>query len=76
MNAQMRAPLLRRIAAETGGRFYTSANLDRLPEDLVYAGRGVTLREEKDLWDAPALFLLLLALLAAEWAYRRVRGLA
>jgi uncharacterized membrane protein len=76
VGAQMRAPLLRRIAAETGGRFYTSANAGALPEDLVYAGRGITLHEEKELWDAPVLFLLLIALLGAEWAYRRARGLA
>jgi hypothetical protein len=76
VGAHMRAPLLRRIAGETGGRFYTSANVDRLAEDLVYAGRGITLREEKDLWDAPILFLLLIALLGAEWAFRRARGLA
>jgi hypothetical protein len=76
VGAQMRASLLRRIAGETGGRFYTSANVDRLPEDLVYAGRGITLREEKDLWDAPILFLLLIALLGVEWVYRRARGLA
>jgi len=75
-SAQMRAPLLRRIAAETGGRFYTSASVSRLPEDLVYAGRGITLTEEKDLWDAPIFFLLLMALLAGEWAWRRARGLA
>ncbi|HSJ25137.1 MAG TPA: hypothetical protein VK929_10735 [Longimicrobiales bacterium] len=76
VGAQMREPLLRRIAAETGGRFYTTANMASLPADLVYAGRGITLQEEKDLWDAPILFLLLVALLAGEWAYRRARGLA
>jgi uncharacterized membrane protein len=76
VGAQMRAPLLRRIAGETGGRFYTSSNVDRLPEDLVYAGRGVTLQEEKDLWDAPIFFLLLIGLLGGEWAFRRMRGLA
>jgi hypothetical protein len=76
VGAQMRAPLLRRIAAETGGRFYTSANAGRLAEDLVYAGRGTTLQEEKDLWDAPFVFLLLILLLAGDWGYRRARGLA
>lgn len=76
VGAQMREPLLRRIASETGGRFYTTTNLSNLPSDLVYAGRGITLQEEKDLWDAPVLFLLLIVLLAGEWAYRRARGLA
>jgi hypothetical protein len=33
-------------------------------------------RESKDLWDMPIVFLLLAALLGAEWAYRRWQGLA
>jgi len=33
---------LRRIAEDTGGRFYTTANVAGLAEDVSYAGRGVT----------------------------------
>jgi len=32
--------------------------------------------EERDLWDMPILLMLLLGLIAAEWGYRRMRGLA
>jgi hypothetical protein len=74
--SQMRAPLLRRIAEETGGRFYTAANVAALAEDITYAGRGATVQEERDLWDMPVLFLLLVGLLGTEWVYRRWRGLA
>jgi len=72
----MNAPLLRRIAEETGGRFYTPETASQLPEDLTYTGAGITLTEELDLWDMPAFFLLLLLLVGAEWGYRRARGLA
>jgi len=72
----MRAPLLRRLAAETGGRFYTPATVGALPDDLRYARSGVTVVERRELWDMPALFLLLGVLLAGEWTLRRVRGLA
>lgn len=72
----MRASLLRRVAQETGGRFYTAANVAALPEDITYTGRGTTIQEQKDLWDMPVLFLLLIMLLGAEWGYRRWRGLA
>jgi uncharacterized membrane protein len=75
-DANMRASLLRRIAEETGGRFFTPANAATLPEAVSYTGRGVTVVEERDLWDMPALLLLMLALMGTEWAYRRVRGLA
>ena len=74
-DATMRAPLLRRLAEETGGRFYTSTNAAGLPEAISYSGRGVTVVEERDLWDMPAVLLLIIALTGGEWAYRRSRGL-
>jgi uncharacterized membrane protein len=75
-DAGMRAPLLKRIAEDTGGRFFTPANSASLPEAISYSGRGVTVVEERELWDMPALFIALMALIGAEWGYRRMRGLA
>jgi hypothetical protein len=75
-DAAMRAPLLKRVAEETGGRFFTSSDVASLPEAISYNGRGVTVVEERELWDMPALFLLLVGLVAAEWGVRRVKGLA
>ena len=74
-DAGMKASVLRRLADDTGGRFYTAETLATLPEDIEVTGAGVTLTEERELWDMPAVFLTLLALLAAEWAYRRSREL-
>ncbi len=74
--AGLREPLLRRIAEETGGRYYTAADDSGLSEAINYSGRGVTVVEEHDLWDMPAILLLLMAAIAAEWGYRRTRGLA
>ena len=73
--AARRTALLERIADETGGQFYTPSTVHTLPDDISVTGAGVTLVEEMDLWDMPALFLLMLALMGAEWAYRRLRGL-
>jgi uncharacterized membrane protein len=75
-DAAMRAPLLKRVAEETGGRFFTPTNAATLPEAISYSGRGVTVVEERELWDMPALFLALVGFMAAEWGYRRMRGLA
>jgi uncharacterized membrane protein len=75
-DAGMRAPLLKRIAEDTGGHFFTTANVASLPEAISYSGRGVTVVEERELWDMPALFLALVGLIAAEWGYRRAKGLA
>jgi hypothetical protein len=75
-DAEMRPALLERIARETGGKYYTASNLRSLPEDIRYSGGGSTVKEEKDLWDMPILFLLLILLLASEWAVRRWKGFA
>jgi uncharacterized membrane protein len=72
----MRAQLLKDIAAQTGGRFYTAASLGGLAEDVRYTEAGTTTRESYDLWDLPILFLVLLAFLGSEWILRRRRGLA
>jgi hypothetical protein len=74
--AELRAPLLRRIAQETGGRYYPLADASRLAEDVMFTEAGVSVREALDLWDMPIVFLLLAALLGAEWGIRRSRGLA
>jgi hypothetical protein len=75
-DATMQAARLQRIADETGGRFYTASNLAGLPEDLQYSGRGVTTVEERELWHMPIVLMLMLALMGAEWFYRRRVGLA
>ena len=40
------------------------------------ASSGTTVTEQLDLWDTPAMFIALLALIATEWLLRRKRGLA
>jgi len=74
--AEMRAPLLQRIARETGGRFYTPETVERLPEDMSYTEGGTTIRERRDLWDMPIVFVLLVGIVGSEWGYRKLRGLA
>jgi hypothetical protein len=74
--AEMRPAVLKQFADETGGRFYRSADVSRLPQDIVYTTSGATEVQRLDLWDMPALFVLLLSILGAEWLYRRRRGLA
>jgi uncharacterized membrane protein len=67
---------LRRIAEETGGRFYTPATVAGLAEDVRYAGRGVTSVEERELWNMPIILIALIGLVCAEWGYRRAVGLS
>jgi hypothetical protein len=67
---------LRRVAEETGGRYYTPATLRTLPEDVSFTESGATVVEYRDLWDMPILLLLLVGLLSAESSLRRRWGLA
>ena len=66
---------MRRIAEETGGRFYTPDTVASMAEDVRYGGRGVTAVEERELWNMPVILMALLALAFAEWGYRRYVGL-
>ena len=61
-DAEMRAPLLKRMASETGGKYYTPATASTLADDVALSKHGVTVVNQMDLWDMPAIFLLLVAL--------------
>ena len=74
-NPEMKKATLERIAAETGGRFYTRETVSRMPDDLTYSPRTASVVNERELWDMPALFLAILLPLMIEWSYRKYRGL-
>ena len=74
--AARRDSVLRRIARETGGRQYELDEMGSLVEDLSVSREGTTVRETRDLWDMPVLFLLLVVFLGGEWAVRRRLGMA
>lgn len=75
-DASLRKGFLQRLSEETGGRFYTPEEAGSLAEDISITGAGVTLTEERDLWDMPVLLLLFVSFLAGEWILRRRKGLA
>jgi uncharacterized membrane protein len=75
-DAAMRPPLLQRIAEDTEGRFFRASDTSKLVEAITYSGKGVTVVEDKELWDMPIILLGLLGLMGGEWMYRRARGLA
>ena len=67
----MNEKLLRKLAAETGGNFFNASDANRLADALPAQQRGTTTLVRYELWDMPAIFLLLVLLLCAEWGYRR-----
>jgi uncharacterized membrane protein len=66
--------LLEKLAEQTGGRYYPGNRASRLVDDISYSEAGITVRETKDLWDMPVVFLAALMLRAAEWGLRRKWG--
>lgn len=66
--------LLRQLADQTGGRYYTPSQARSLPDEIAYSEAGITAREFKDLWDMPAVLLLLFSLKSTEWMLRRRWG--
>ena len=66
--------LLSKLSEETGGQYYTPENAAKLADEVSYSEAGITTREIRDLWDMPAVFLLLILVRAAEWLLRRKWG--
>jgi len=62
------------LSEETGGRYYTPERANKLEQEIEYSEAGITSREMKDLWDMPAVLLLLLGLRGTEWMLRRRWG--
>jgi len=67
--------LLERLAAQTGGRYWQPAETSRLARDIPYSEAGISFRQIKELWNMPAVFLLILLLRCSEWLLRRRWGI-
>jgi len=73
------AVLMQQIAARSGGTAYTSADADRLPDDLAASSSFESTRStestEAELWRSSVFLAVLLLLLGTEWALRKRFGL-
>jgi uncharacterized membrane protein len=67
--------LLERLSAQTGGRYWRPQDLSRLARDIPYSEAGISFRQTKELWNMPAVFLLILFLRCSEWLLRRRWGI-
>ena len=74
-DAEADPELLSRIASATGGRVFDVDEAEQLVLDLSLAESGTTVVERRELWNVPAVFLLLFGLMATEWGVRQARGL-
>ncbi|HXB70799.1 MAG TPA: hypothetical protein VNY05_21375, partial [Candidatus Acidoferrales bacterium] len=67
--------LLERLATQTGGQYWKPADLGKLAASIPFSEAGMTMRETKDLWNLPLVFLVLLLLRFSEWWLRRKWGI-
>ena len=75
-NAAQNQELLKRLASDTNGHYYSASNVSNLVEDLTHNDSAGAVRETKELWDMPINFLLVIGLVAGEWFIRKRKGLA
>jgi len=73
-HTEQNRPFLEQLASETGGRYWKSSELKNLPRDISYSEGGISVRNAKELWNMPIVFLFLLGLPVAEWLLRRKWG--
>ena len=75
-DAAQNIELLKRIAAETGGKYFPLSKAQDLVEELTYLEGKNSEKVHLDLWDMPINFLVLIGLASAEWFFRKRKGLA
>jgi hypothetical protein len=66
--------LLEKLSSQTGGRYWKAEELARLPSEISYSEAGISVRDTKELWNMPIVFLVLLGLMSSEWLLRRKWG--
>lgn len=74
--AAQNVELLKRVANETGGKYYPLNKARNLVDEITLLEGKNSERVSKDLWDMPINFMLLVGLASAEWFLRKKRGLA
>jgi hypothetical protein len=71
--------LLQQLALRTGGRYYETEDLHRLPDDLSslagFKVREVNMSQQLELWNSSWMLGSLVALLSLEWFLRKRHGM-
>lgn len=71
----MNEPLLKELAATTGGQFFREEDLHKLPDTISARTERVRSPMEVELWASPLYFLLMLGVVTAEWVLRKMSHL-
>ena len=74
-NARMNEDLLRRMAVESGGEFFTSGNFTKLKEKLNFPEKFIVRNQEWEIWNKSSILMVCIFLLGAEWFIRKRKGM-
>ena len=69
--AELNTSLLQHISLETDGQYYAAAEASNLIDGITTPASGRMATTRLSLWDAPAIYLFVVALACLEWSYRR-----
>ena len=72
----LRAGLLQRLSEITGGQYLHLRDADDIADRLSVAPSTYAKTVERDLWDAPGIYFLIVLLLAVEWFTGRAKGMS
>ena len=79
LETRMNEMLLKRMAEQTGGRYYGGKDIGRLPQDLAslpgFRPREVMRSSEIELWNRGWMLALIVFFFAAEWFLRKRNGM-
>jgi hypothetical protein len=68
----LNAELLETLAKTTGGRFVREEDLYTLPDQIKAEAPVVKTNLEVEFWTSPLYYLLMLAVVSAEWIMRKM----
>ncbi len=74
-NSSQDVDFLREVAAQTGGRYATPAEVGALARELPRNPQPVLLHSEIEVWNSAWLFMAFVVLLGTEWLLRKRRGM-
>ena len=74
-NPQLNEDLLKRLAEQTGGAYFTMADAESVPENIADVQNPIFVDAERDLWAHPLVLITVVGLLGTEWFLRKRIGL-
>jgi len=74
-STRMEEEILQKMAAVTGGKYFTAADYSNLPDHIDFPPKRSIESREWELWNKLALLLAILLFLTSEWFIRKKKGM-